>query len=73
MTIVESDNKQELEGDTKIAREKILPLMLLNGGANYKRYIGVHNQRANQFTQGVDGYHNIIENAICLLNNYKSL
>ena len=72
MTTAESVDKQELEGATKIAREKILALMLLNG-ANYKRHIEVRNQLANQFTQGMDSYPNMTKSAVRLLNNYKPL
>ena len=52
-SMIESANKPSLDGATKIAREKILALMLLNG-ANYMRYGDVRNQLANQFTQGTD-------------------
>ena len=51
LTIVDSADKPALDVATKIARENILALMLLNG-ANYKRYAKVCKQPANQFTQG---------------------
>ena len=70
--LIESSNKAELDVVTKIAREKTLTLILLNG-ANFKRYTEVRNHLANQFTQGTDSYPKTIKGCICLLNNYKPL
>ena len=72
LPMVESTDKPELNVATKIAMEKILVLILLNG-ANYKRYAIVHNQLANQFTQGTNSYPNITESTVRFLNNYKPI
>ena len=67
-TLTESANKQELDAAIKIAWEKILTLMLLNG-ANYNQYSKVRNAPFNQFTLGVYTYLKSIEEAVQLLNN----
>ena len=72
LSIMDLADKSTLDVSTRIAREKILALMLLNG-ANYKRYAEVCNQLANQFTQDTNRNPKTIEISIHLLNNYKPL
>ena len=68
LPLIETSSPMELAAATKIAREKALALILLNG-ANFKRYAEVRSNLANQFTQGTDSYPTTIEGCIRLLNN----
>ena len=67
--MAESADEPALDAATKIAREKILALMLLNG-ANYLQYVEV---RVNQFTQVTNSYPKTIASSVHLLNNRKPL
>ena len=70
-TLSRSSNRKELDTYIKIARRKILALMLLNG-ANCQKYGKLSNTLvSNLFTKCVDIYPKTIEDAIQLPNNNK--
>ena len=71
LSIIENANQGETEAATKIARDKILALMLLDG-ANWHQFSEVCNSLSNQFTQEIDTYPKTIEDMVLLLNNFKT-